>query len=237
MRRALRAKRSNPASDASQMIASLRMHIHGLTSVYPFSVSDRICPTPTCTGVATAMNSGRLPLSRSTRIDGVEADIEPHALRDQALDRLAVGVVGAQQIDAGTERHHLDRDLVGIVVFQQIVGDAEHEALLARRRCRRAAARCGARRTACPAAAPAAARATGATAAISSAAIERAKDDRRCIRSCHPCPAMPGLSSTPFKVTPAPRRSGSLPDRRCLATTSQTGTPCCSLTEAQPATL
>src|SRR5262249_19320440 len=38
---------------------------YGLTSVYPFSVSNSICPTPTCTGVAAGMISGRRPVSRS----------------------------------------------------------------------------------------------------------------------------------------------------------------------------
>jgi hypothetical protein len=31
----------------------------------------------------------------------------------------------AQQVDAGAEGHHLDRDLVGVVSLQQIVGDAD----------------------------------------------------------------------------------------------------------------
>src|SRR6185369_15142071 len=38
---------------------------YGLTNVYPFSLRNRICPTPTCTGVAAGMNSGRCPVSRS----------------------------------------------------------------------------------------------------------------------------------------------------------------------------
>ncbi len=78
------------------------------------------------------MNSGRLPALTFERIDGVEADVETRALRDQALDHLAVGIFRAQQLDAGTERHNLDRDLVGVVEFHQIAGDAEHEALFAR---------------------------------------------------------------------------------------------------------
>src|SRR4051812_18172684 len=53
-----------------------------------------------------------LPLDR---VDGVEADVEAYALRDQALDLLAALVVSEQEIDAGTERHHLDCDLVGVV--------------------------------------------------------------------------------------------------------------------------
>src|SRR3954464_15897007 len=35
-------------------------------------------------------------------VDGVEADVEFDALRDQALDAAAVGIFGAQQIDPGT---------------------------------------------------------------------------------------------------------------------------------------
>src|SRR4030088_1415863 len=53
----------------------------------------------------------------------------------------------------------------------------------------------------------------------------------------HPCPALPGLSSTPLSVTPVPRCPGALPERKCLASTSHTGLPCCALTEAHPATL
>ena len=64
------------------------------------------------------------------RIHGIEADVELDALRDQALDQFAVGIIRKQQIDARSERHHLDRDLVGIVELQQIIGDADHEALL-----------------------------------------------------------------------------------------------------------
>src|SRR2546430_459373 len=37
------------------------------------------------------------------RVDGVEANIDAHALRDKALDRLAAGVVGPEQVDAGAE--------------------------------------------------------------------------------------------------------------------------------------
>jgi len=55
--------------------------------------------------------------------------------------------------------------------------------------------------------------------------------------NAYPGPAMPGLSSTPFSVTPAPPASSGLPAPRCLAKTSHTGTPLCSLTEAHPATL
>src|SRR5580692_7370175 len=60
------------------------------------------------------------------RVHGIEADIETHALRDQALDPFAVGVVRVEQIDARTERHDLDGDLVRSVEFQEIIGDAEH---------------------------------------------------------------------------------------------------------------
>src|SRR4029077_16182346 len=60
------------------------------------------------------------------------------------------------------------------------------------------------------------------------------KDGRK-IR--HPCPAIPGLSSTPFSVTPGADLLGGLPDLRWLATTSQIGAPACSFTEAQPAAL
>src|SRR3982075_3840621 len=49
------------------------------------------------------------------RIDGVEADIDPRALRHQAFDELAVGIFRAQQLDARAERDDLDRDLVGVV--------------------------------------------------------------------------------------------------------------------------
>src|SRR5450759_3439396 len=62
-------------------------------------------------------------------IDRIQADIETHSLPDQTLDPLAVGVLRPQQIDPRTECHHLDRDLVGIVGFEQVVGDADHEAL------------------------------------------------------------------------------------------------------------
>src|SRR3954447_19788719 len=63
------------------------------------------------------------PLARFSldRVDGVETDVEAYALRDQALDLLAALVVSEQEIDAGTERHHLDCDLVGVVGLQQIV--------------------------------------------------------------------------------------------------------------------
>jgi hypothetical protein len=47
----------------------------------------------------------------------------------RAFDQFAVGVLAAQQIDPRAERHHLDRDLVGVVGLEQIIGDADHEAL------------------------------------------------------------------------------------------------------------
>src|ERR1700738_2693707 len=62
--------------------------------------------------------------------NGIETDIEAHALRDQALDQFAVGIRRAQQIDAGTECHYLDRDLVGIVRLEHVGGCADHAALL-----------------------------------------------------------------------------------------------------------
>src|SRR3954451_5181994 len=68
-----------------------------------------------------------LPLDR---VDSVEADVGAYALRDQALDLLAALAAGEQEGDAGTERHYLDCDLVGVVGLQQIVGDAEHQSLL-----------------------------------------------------------------------------------------------------------
>src|SRR5215210_1594612 len=37
------------------------------------------------------------------RVDGVEADVETRALRHQALDHLAIGILRAQQLDAGPE--------------------------------------------------------------------------------------------------------------------------------------
>src|SRR3954447_14709179 len=49
------------------------------------------------------------------RVDGVEADVELDALRGQAFDQLAIGIVRKQKLDARPERHHLDRDLIGIV--------------------------------------------------------------------------------------------------------------------------
>src|SRR4030095_12508813 len=126
-----------------------------------------------------------------------------------------------------------DRDLVGIVMLDQIAGDAEHEALLARvvvgelqhdfvlgKRLvlQRHLLGAGGRRGGCD----------------QKRRDRRAKDGRK---ARHPCPAMPGLSSTPFSVTPGSARLGGLPDFKCLATTSQIGAPLCSLTEAQPATL
>ena len=42
------------------------------------------------------------------------------------------GIVGLQQIDAGAEGDDLDRDLVGIVEFHEVVGDADDEAGLFR---------------------------------------------------------------------------------------------------------
>src|SRR5205823_194651 len=121
----------------------------------------------------------------------------------------------------------------GIVMLHQIAGDAEHEALFARvvvgelqhdlvfgkrlvlQRC---LLRAGGRRGG----------------GDQKRRGNGANDGRK---AAHPCPAMPGLSSTPFSVTPGGDRLGGLPDRRCLATTSQIGAPVCSLTEAQPATL
>src|SRR6516165_6048556 len=50
-------------------------------------------------------------------------------------------------------------------------------------------------------------------------------------------PEMPGLPSTPLRVTPPPRGEDALPARRWLANTSHTGLPACALTDAQPATL
>ena len=41
-----------------------------------------------------------------------------------------VRAVGAQQVDARTEGHDLDRDPVRPIEFQQIVGDADDQALL-----------------------------------------------------------------------------------------------------------
>src|SRR5262249_18139592 len=66
------------------------------------------------------------------------------------------------------------------------------------------------------------------------------RDGRSAQTGCgafHSLLAIPGLSSTPFSVTPEPCRFGGLPARTCFATTSHTGAPFCSLTEAQPATL
>src|SRR5690348_6438827 len=59
--------------------------------------------------------------------DGLEriyADVESDTLRDQALDADSAGVLRPQQIDARTERDHLDGDLVGVVGLDQVVGDA-----------------------------------------------------------------------------------------------------------------
>ena len=182
------------------------------------------------------MNSGRLPVSRSS-VSTVFRQISnrtPCATR--LSTRLRLGFSGLQQIDAGAERHDLDRDLVGIVEFHQVVGDADHEALLLRVVVGELQHDACARRTACPAAAPAGRGAATRQPAISSAAVS----DARCVSSMsrHPCPAMPGLPSTPFSVTPvadAVRRS--CRDADVLRTHPIPARRFCSLTEAQPATL
>src|SRR3984885_15877858 len=180
------------------------------------------------------------------RIHGIEADIETYALRDQALDPFAVGVVRVQQIDARTERHDLDGDLVRSVEFQEIIGDAEHEALFPRIIVRklqhdamlgewlvRQRLRLGA----------GGGRGEGhhqcRDHGMADGANNRPPGSSKSMhpRTHHPCPVMPGLSSTPLSTMPAPRPSGVLGERRCLARTSHIGMPFCSLTEAHPATL
>src|SRR4051812_41599610 len=52
---------------------------------------------------------GPLSVLAFERIDGVEADIDTDALRHQALDSLAGGIVGLEQIDTGAKCHDLDR--------------------------------------------------------------------------------------------------------------------------------
>ena len=78
------------------------------------------------------MNSGRLPVSRSS----VSTVLRQMSTRAPCATRLStilrLGFSGLQQFDARAERHDLDRDLVGVVELHEIVGDAEHEALLAR---------------------------------------------------------------------------------------------------------
>src|SRR6185312_9591248 len=180
------------------------------------------------------------------RIHRIEADVEPHALGHQALDELTVGIAREQQINSGTECHDLDRGLVRAVQLQQIIGDADHEALffgivvrklqynavlgerLVRQRCRFRVRNPGKgcqhqRRHRGPAEAT--------NHRSSMAATVKSFETR------HPGPAIPGLSSTPRKATPPPRGSLIFPERRYLARTSHTGAPSCWLTEAHPATL
>ena len=185
--------------------------------------------------------SGRLPVSRSMVSTVLRQTSKRTPCATRLSTRLRLAILRAQQVDPRTERHHLDRDLVGIVGLEQIVGDADHEALFLRiivrklqrdavlgerlvRQRRRLGA--GERGDCCR------------HQRRHRRAAEGANDRPSISRELpHPCPAIPGLSSTPLKVTPEPRWSGAFPEARCLARISHTGLPCCSLTEAHPATL
>src|SRR5689334_8221512 len=142
-------------------------------------------------------------------VDGIQTHVDAHPLRNQALDLLARRAFAAQHLDAGTECDHLDGHLVRVVEFKKVVGDADHEVLLVDvavgelehdfvlreglvlerhlLRLRSARQRCRKQR--------------------------RADDHANgCLEIGHP--AIPGLPSTPFKVTWLARAEGSLPDRR-----------------------
>src|SRR3954447_6401822 len=174
------------------------------------------------------MYSGRLPVSRSS-VSTVLRQISTRAPCATRLDQLAVGIFRTQQIDARTERYDLDRDLVRVVEFHEVVGDADHKTLFLRVvvgelqhdlvfgkrlvlqwRLLGADIRRGCRYQQC-----------------------RDRDASEGGETCHPCSTMPGLFSTPYSVTSGGDRLGGLPDLRCLATTSHIGAPACSLTEAQ----
>ncbi len=77
------------------------------------------------------MISGRRPVSRSM----VSTVLRHTSKRTPCAIRLSTclraGLSLRKQLDAGAERDHFDGDLVRIVEFQQIVGDADHEVLLA----------------------------------------------------------------------------------------------------------
>ena len=182
------------------------------------------------------MNAGRLPVSRAmvSTVLRQTSNLTPCAMRLSTRWRL--GFFGAEQVDAGTERHHLDRDLVGIVSLQQVVGDADHQAFLLRivvgklqreamfgerlvRQWRRLRAAAGDEQHR--------------TTARKRRRIQRAWVDK----SHHPCPAMPGLSATSFNRDAVSALVRHFPRPQCLANTSHTGAPFCSLTEAHPATL
>ena len=83
-------------------------------------------------GSRPAMNSGRLPVSRSM-VSTVLMQISNRAPCATRLSiRLRFSLSGFSRSMPATERHHLDRDLVGIIEFHQIVGDADHQPLLLR---------------------------------------------------------------------------------------------------------
>ena len=63
-------------------------------------------------------------------LDRVHANVELNALCHQAVDELAVRAVGTQQRDARTEGYDFDCDPVRTVEFEQVVSDADDQALL-----------------------------------------------------------------------------------------------------------
>ena len=77
------------------------------------------------TRLALGLSATGWPGSLVNCVHRVHADIELHALGNQAVDVDAVRAVGAQQRYAGTERDDLDGNLVRAVELEQVVGDAD----------------------------------------------------------------------------------------------------------------
>ncbi len=108
--------------------------LSGLTSVYPFSVRSKnlrdadLQPASPRRCSPVACRCSRSIVSRSV--------LRQMSTRAPCATRLSTslrfGLSGLQQLDARAEGDDLDRDLVGVVVLHQIVGDADDEALLLR---------------------------------------------------------------------------------------------------------
>lgn len=62
-------------------------------------------------------------------VDGIHAHIEVYALRHETIDGDAFWAFRKQHLNPGSKGDHVDRYVIGAIIFQDAIGDANDQLL------------------------------------------------------------------------------------------------------------